>query len=142
MDHSFYGNTNILNVFLAKGIKYIVDSAFGECKSLSGIFFEGTKSEWKEIKMGFGNDNIIEKDIRYNMTIDNYWADMYKDLSTTLLVIMGILIVALIYCVAKIIVLNRMVSYLDEELSKKPLPKPRSKRKPAANKRQPPKKRD
>ena len=108
-----------MNVFFAKGIKYIGDSAFGECKSLSGIFFEGTKSEWKEIKMGFGNDNIIEKNIRYNMTIDNYWADMYKDLSTTLLVIMGILIVALIYCVAKIIVLNRMVSYLDEELSRK-----------------------
>ena len=141
-DYSFYGNPNIVNVFFAKGIKYIGDSAFGECKSLSGIFFEGTKSEWKEIKRGFGNDNIIEKNIRYNMTIDNYWADMYKDLSTTLLVIMGILIVALIYCVAKIIVLNRMVSYLDEELSKKPLPKPRPKRKPAENKRQPPKKRD
>ena len=63
-------------------------------------------------------------------------------METIVLLSVGILIVALIYCVAKIIVLNRMVSYLDEELSKKPLPKPRPKRKPAENKRQPPKKRD
>ncbi len=138
-DYAFYGNPDIVNVFFTRGIKYIGDSAFEECKSLSGIFFEGTKNEWKEIKMGFGSDDILAKHIRYNATIDTYWTDMYKDLSISLLVIIGILITGLVYCTAKIIVLNRMVSYLDEELSKKP--KPRPKKKPPEN-RQPPKKRN
>ena len=134
-DFAFYGNKNIVNVFFPKGVKYIGSGAFGECVSLSGIFFEGSKKEWKEISISSGNDSISEKSIRYNITIDNYFVGIYKSLCMVLLVITGVLLALLVYCISKIIVQSRIISYLDEELNNPP-PMP-----PRARPKNPPKRR-
>ena len=150
-DFAFYKNEDAVNVFFTKGIKYIGSGAFSECRNLSGIFFEGTKKEWEEIKISSGNDSISEKKIRYNTTIDNYWVGIYKGLCMTLLIITGILLAVLIYCIARIIVQERVITELDEELNRKAVAdekkmvqarKPVQRKAPVQNKRPAPKKRN
>ena len=121
-DFAFYGNKYIVNVFFPKGIGYIGNGAFSDCIRLSEIFFEGGKNEWHKVVIGAGNDNISEKNIRYNTTIDNYSVEVYKGLCITLLIITGVLVAVLVYCIARIVVQNRIISYLDEALNTQPVP--------------------
>ena len=111
-EFAFYKNEDVENVFFTKGIRYIGSGAFGECRSLSGIFFEGTKKDWSEIKIGSGNESLSESKIRYNMTIDDYSVNVYKGLCTTLLIIIGILVAVLAYCISKITVQKQTISQL------------------------------
>ncbi len=111
-DFAFYQNEDVVNVFFPKGIRYIGSGAFSECPRLSGIFFEGSKKDWAEISISSGNDSLSENKIRYNMTIDNYVVNVYKGLCMTLLIIVGILLAVLVYCISKLTVQKRMIDYL------------------------------
>ena len=141
-DFAFYGNKHIINVFFPSGIRYIGDGAFGECSSISEIFFEGGKSEWNKIAIGAGNDSISGKNIRYNTTRDDHSVEVYKKLCITLLIIMGVLVAVLVYCVAKILVQSRIITYLDGELNKMPVPEQKPKERTPKGRKTPPKRRN
>ena len=136
-DFAFYKDEDVVNVFFPKGIKYIGSGAFGECTHLSGIFFEGTKKDWAEIGISSGNESLSESKIRYNTTIDNYLVDIYKGLCMTFLIIIGILLAILVYCISKITVQNQMIDGLIKSRSRQSVSKKQS-NKPEKN--TPPKK--
>lgn len=116
-DFAFYKNENMVNTFFTKGVKYIGSGAFSECQRLSGIFFEGTKKDWAEIEIASGNESLSESKMRYNTTIDNYEVNIYKGLSMTLLVITGIQLAFLVYCIAKITDQKQKILQLEKRKS-------------------------
>ena len=51
--YAFYGCTSLTSVTIGNGVKFIDWDAFRDCKSLSSVTFEGTKAEWKAVRIGW-----------------------------------------------------------------------------------------
>ena len=52
-DYAFYNCNSLTSVTIGKGVKFIDWDAFRDCKSLSSVTFEGTKAEWKAVRIGW-----------------------------------------------------------------------------------------
>lgn len=57
--------TNCTVVTIPKSIMKIGNDAFNACYSLSDVYYQGTESEWKKIKIGYGNNDLHEATIHF-----------------------------------------------------------------------------
>ena len=51
-EHAFQGCIFLTSMVIGNGVTSIGDKAFDECDSLTSITFNGTKAQWKGIKLG------------------------------------------------------------------------------------------
>ncbi len=57
---AFVGCSNLKTITIPKNVKTIKDSAFAQCPKLTRINYGGTKSEWKQIKVEEGNEQLTK----------------------------------------------------------------------------------
>jgi len=67
------GNEAFLDLSLASvtipdSVTYIGDSAFGNCKSLTDVYFQGTETQWQQIEIEDYNKPLLGATIHYNST--------------------------------------------------------------------------
>ena len=62
---TFYCCENLKEIIVPISIVSIGDLAFEECFSLSNIYYEGTKAQWKNISIGAQNTYLTEASIHY-----------------------------------------------------------------------------
>ena len=63
---AFYGCSNLTEIFISEKIITVEDTAFYDCKNLSDVYYGGTKAEWDSIKIGNGNEPLINATIHFN----------------------------------------------------------------------------
>ena len=65
-DEAFSGNTNLRSVTISKNIQYIGFNAFYWCKSLTDVYFDGTKEDRDKIDIDDdGNDSLLNATWHY-----------------------------------------------------------------------------
>ncbi|MBQ8783090.1 MAG: leucine-rich repeat protein [Clostridia bacterium] len=55
---AFYNCVNITSITMPTSVLYINANAFSGCTGLSSAFYPGTLSQWEQITVGTGNDNL------------------------------------------------------------------------------------
>lgn len=56
---AFSHDRKLVSVSIPKGVKEISGNTFEYCESLENIYYEGSRSDWRKIKIGkFGNDKL------------------------------------------------------------------------------------
>lgn len=65
-DLACYTLDKVKTVIIPKSVSVIVYAAFDNCKNLTDIYYEGTKSQWSKIEIGNYNDSLENATIHYN----------------------------------------------------------------------------
>ncbi len=64
-DNAFNQCESLKSVTIGSGLESIGEAAFKNCPSLTDIYYEGTKSQWKSIEIGADNEYLLNADIHY-----------------------------------------------------------------------------
>lgn len=70
-ESAFWYCYGLTSINLPDSVTSIGDSAFLECPNLTDVYYSGTKDEWKEISIGYGNDSLENATIHYAEMDDN-----------------------------------------------------------------------
>ena len=62
---AFYNNKNLVNVIISNSVTYIGYWAFDNCDNIVEVTFEGSRLEWDNITVAYGNKALTEADIRF-----------------------------------------------------------------------------
>lgn len=65
-EHAFDRCTKLQTIELPKSVKKIKNSAFLMCTHLSTINYNGTKEDWKKIKIGLTGNSVLFNSIKIN----------------------------------------------------------------------------
>lgn len=63
---TFYGCTNLEEIYISQKIQTIGSNAFYGCSNLTTVYFEGSKEQWDAITIESGNDILDSTTIYYN----------------------------------------------------------------------------
>ena len=59
--------TSVLkSIVIPKSVIYIDNAAFCGCDRLKDIYYEGSKEDWGDIKIDWGNNALLKANIHYN----------------------------------------------------------------------------
>lgn len=64
--HSFSYSDNLKSISIPKTVSKIGYYAFGECNSLSDVYYEGSQEDWNNIAISSGNDSLTKATIHFN----------------------------------------------------------------------------
>ena len=64
--YAFYNSTSIKSIVLPDSIEEIGYCAFGDCTGITDVHYQGTESQWNEIKIDSNNKELINARIHYN----------------------------------------------------------------------------
>ena len=64
--YAFYNSTSIKSIVLPDSIEEIGYCAFGDCTGITDVHYQGTESQWNEIKIDSTNKELINARIHYN----------------------------------------------------------------------------
>jgi len=65
---SFYGCSSLTSVTILESVTSIGNDAFWRCNKLKHVYYGGSALQWKEIKVGYGNDALTKAIIHYAST--------------------------------------------------------------------------
>ena len=68
-EYTFYDCNALTNLVISKNVTSIDNNAFGYCTNLTDIYYTGTKNEWKDIVISYGNDYLTNATIHYDCPI-------------------------------------------------------------------------
>jgi glucan-binding YG repeat protein len=63
--YAFNGCTSMSAVIVGMDVTDIEDSAFGSCGDLTDVYYAGTPSQWTQIQIAAGNEDLKEAQLRY-----------------------------------------------------------------------------
>ncbi len=63
---AFYQLTSLKTIRLGKNIKTIQTNAFYGCSALTDIYYEGSETDWKNIRIDSGNESLTNATIHFN----------------------------------------------------------------------------
>ena len=69
--YAFSDCSNLKRVAIPKRITEIPYGMFCWCESLSDVYYEGTRSQWKRLEIGGDNAPLLEANINYEFVYDN-----------------------------------------------------------------------
>jgi len=64
-DYAFYGFDSLSSIVIPKSVELIGKAAFFNCDSLDYVYYEGSKTEWKEIQIKSENDAVEDAKMYY-----------------------------------------------------------------------------
>ena len=62
---AFYGCTALSAVSIPDTLTSIGEDAFCDCSHLKDVYYTGTEDEWLDINMDYGNDMLLNADVRF-----------------------------------------------------------------------------
>ena len=66
LSHTFYGCTSITSITIHESVTAIGSKVFYNCTSLTDVYYQGTQSQWSQIKKGFSNNSLTSATIHYS----------------------------------------------------------------------------
>lgn len=69
---AFLGTTMLQTISLPRSINSIESNAFGYCKNLNTVEYEGSEEEWKAISIDYGNEALINASITFNIPSERH----------------------------------------------------------------------
>ena len=70
-DNTFAGCYSLNNVYLPKTIETVEKNAFSACNSLTDVYYGGSKEEWEQISIDYGNDDLLNANIHFGSTYED-----------------------------------------------------------------------
>ena len=67
---SAFENSGVKEVVLPNGIEFIGGNAFNNCNSLTTVYYNGTRSQWKKVEVYENNDNLLNANIKFENNSD------------------------------------------------------------------------
>lgn len=67
-EETFYSCSALTSVTLPASIKRISSDAFQSCDNLTDVYYGGSETEWNELTINSGNDNLKNATIHFNST--------------------------------------------------------------------------
>ena len=61
-----FGYSRLQSIAFSNSVKNIDNSAFSGCNYLQTVYYNGTKSDWENIQIGYGNEDLIAAIRLYN----------------------------------------------------------------------------
>ncbi len=61
----FSGCVGLTEVVIPGAVKNIEKDAFWSCSALTDVYYSGSKEEWENITVGFGNNNVLKATVNY-----------------------------------------------------------------------------
>ena len=68
-DSTFDGCQKLTNVTIPKSVTSIENDAFNYCNALKDVYYEGSKTDWNSISIGYRNDPLKKATFHYNTAI-------------------------------------------------------------------------
>lgn len=85
------GCKELSTVSIPKSVKLIKKGGFSDCDELKTVYFAGTKSEWKQIRVEKeGNEDFLDASVKYGEFDAVNYAPLYACLGTV--VVLGIVL--------------------------------------------------
>ena len=65
-EYAFGYCESLTSITIPKKVKFIASKAFFRCDRLKDVYYEGSKEDWKNIKIEDDNDELLTANIHYN----------------------------------------------------------------------------
>lgn len=62
---SAFENSGVKEIVLPNGIEFIDGNAFNNCNSLTTVYYNGTRSQWKKVKVYENNESLLNANIKF-----------------------------------------------------------------------------
>ena len=70
---AFNACLSLTSINIPDGVTSIGTDAFFDCSKLSDVFYSSSKTEWRNISIGYDNDHLTSANIHYNTSSDDYF---------------------------------------------------------------------
>lgn len=62
----FKDDTKLKEILISKSVTSIGKNAFSSCTNIEKVTYEGSKSDWKNVKISDGNERLTKVNIEFN----------------------------------------------------------------------------